>query len=296
MRNFFLNSYDSTPLYVRVWDTVALAKGLVLVCHDIGEHSGRYAELARYLQSKNMVVVAYDQRSFGASAKPETIGHGNDNTYAASVQDLIFLYRYYEREFGLPMFIVGHGYGARIALSTMQLATVKPKAVLLSGIGLAPQANLRLMLSVLSGLPQKDKSSPVRKQQIAAWDAKVDGKDGDYLTTDDERLDSYRNDPLCGVVPTIALHHGILQGVLSTTRQENIDNMDRQVCYALLVGMNDPCLGKEGEDALGLLLKMRQAKFAVRFFGYEGARHDILQEKLRTRFYQHIQQYLLSVL
>lgn len=296
MQSFFLNSFDSTPLYVRVWDTVALAKGLVLVCHDIGEHSGRYNELARYLQSKNMIVVAYDQRAFGASVKPEALGHGDDKTFGASVQDLIYLYRYYEREYGLPMFVLGHGYGARIALATMQLATVKPKAVLLAGIGLAPQANVRLMLSVLAGLPQRDKPSPVRKQLMATWDGKVSGKDGDYLTCDDERLEAYRNDPLCGVVPTVALDHGILMGMLGTTRQECIDSMDRQVCYALLAGMSDPCLGKNGEDALGLLLRMRKEKFAVRFFGYEGARHDVLQEKLRARYYEHIHRYIMSIL
>lgn len=65
-------TYDGLALYVRHWplpDGVT-PKGLVCLVHGLGEHLGRYEEVATQLNQAGWAVVGHDHRGHGRSAGP----------------------------------------------------------------------------------------------------------------------------------------------------------------------------------------------------------------------------------
>jgi alpha-beta hydrolase superfamily lysophospholipase len=63
-----LHTLDDLPLHMRQWATRGVSRGTVLVVHGLGEHIGRYEELAAHLNAAGWSVAGYDQRGHGASA------------------------------------------------------------------------------------------------------------------------------------------------------------------------------------------------------------------------------------
>ncbi|MEL4177538.1 alpha/beta hydrolase [Roseateles sp. PN1] len=66
-----LKTDDGLPLHWRQWSSnqpdQGPARGTVLIVHGLGEHIGRYEEVAEHLNAWGWHVVGYDQRGHGAS-------------------------------------------------------------------------------------------------------------------------------------------------------------------------------------------------------------------------------------
>jgi len=282
MSTYYLNSFDSTPLLVHAWDEVNDPKGLVLVCHDVGSHSGRYEGLARVLNQAGYPVIAYDMRAFGATARPERLGYGNKNTFEYSVEDINFLFRFFAREYDLPIYLLGQGYGGYLIVGALERGIVKPKGVALLSMGKASRQGLYAALAVAKTLPVKDRATTLGLPLLQPLTVKEEASGAGYA------------DPLDGVVPTVAFDLSLIEGLLKVTKAENLNKIDRDVPFALYQGMMDTALGKEGESAVDLLLYMRELGFDPRFFGYEDAAHDLLAHPLAERYFGHIVKFLES--
>ena len=63
---------DGLSLALRHWPLEAgqALQGVVCLVHGLGEHAGRYAHVARFLNQQGWAVVAYDHRGHGQSAGP----------------------------------------------------------------------------------------------------------------------------------------------------------------------------------------------------------------------------------
>jgi alpha-beta hydrolase superfamily lysophospholipase len=62
-----LQTSDGVSLHRREWPGAAQRQGTVLIVHGLGEHSGRYAQLAGELNTAGWRVVSYDHRGHGQS-------------------------------------------------------------------------------------------------------------------------------------------------------------------------------------------------------------------------------------
>lgn len=283
MSTYYLNSFDSTPLFVHCWDEVENPKGLVLVCHDVGTHSGRYEGLARVLNEKGMVVLAYDLRGFGATARPERLGFGNKKSYEYSVEDIHFLFRYFKREYDLPIVLMGQGYGGYLILSALERGMASPRGVALLSVGKQQRQNLYAALAVAKTLPLRDRATTLGLAMLQPLVEKEKN----------EKQSGYA-DPLDNVVPTVAFDLALIEGLLDASKGENFAKIDKTVPYALFAGMKDAALGAEGESALALLLSMRALGIEPRFFGYEDAAHDLLTHPLADRYCGHIAEFVVN--
>ncbi|WP_223869841.1 alpha/beta hydrolase [Paenibacillus sabuli] len=147
-----LRTRDGLDLYAREWrDSEAEANAVVCLVHGMGEHSGRYAELALRLTGAGYAVLAYDQRGHGRS--PGTRGHTPSmEALRADAAALIELAR--RRRPELPRVLYGHSMGGNVALSCalhlqprlhalvltspwLRLAFEPPRLKLLVGRGMA---------------------------------------------------------------------------------------------------------------------------------------------------------------
>lgn len=180
---------DGQSLYVRDWPNPS-AHAAVLIVHGLGEHCGRYEQLAQWFVARGYTVRSYDQRGHGhTSGRRAAIRHGDD-----LLRDLAVVYSDYAAHVGKPTLLLGHSMGGAVALRTVLDGRVEPPALVLSSPALrtfeAPW--LRRLAAVLARvLP----NLPLRN-----------GLPLDGLTHDQQVIEAYRNDPLCSgaITPRMA--------------------------------------------------------------------------------------------
>ena len=109
---------------------------VVVISHGLGEHGGRYAELATALVAQNYTVYAIDHRGHGQS-----YGHrGAINRYQYCIDDLNQLIDKVSEEHQLPVALLGHSMGGAIAVGFALQHQDKLSALLLSGAALSVDA------------------------------------------------------------------------------------------------------------------------------------------------------------
>ena len=116
--------------YWQAWLPQDPARAVIVIVHGLHEHSTRYAYLGVRLAGTGFAVYAADHRGHGRSDGRRA----NIERMALIVEDLSCFVRFaVERHPGLPVFMVGHSFGALIAL---HYATEQPRATEQPGVRL----------------------------------------------------------------------------------------------------------------------------------------------------------------
>ena len=109
-----LTATDQTPLFLRTWTGEGAPRGIVLFIHGLGEHGGRYEELASKVVEAGFIAVAPDHRGHGRSGGLR----GHVSSFGEYVADLLQTVEHMRAEYdpALPLFVFGHSMGGLIAL------------------------------------------------------------------------------------------------------------------------------------------------------------------------------------
>ncbi|MEW9622984.1 alpha/beta hydrolase [Rhodanobacter geophilus] len=176
----WLEMPDGQPLRLHDWP-LPQARGGVLLVHGLGEHAGRYANLARWFNAHGYAVRAWDQRGHGESPGPRgVLSHADD-----LLADLSVVHADYARTLGRAPLLLGHSMGGLVALRAVLDERVTPQALLLSSPALRSHASpgLRRLAATLAQLLP---SLRLRN-----------GLDLERLSHDPQVVAAYRDDPLC---------------------------------------------------------------------------------------------------
>ena len=102
---------DGLDLKLQVWPAGRPARGTVLIVHGLGEHVGRYAHVARYLNEQGFDVAGYDHRGHGRSGGAKgRLGQVDD-----FVRDLGRVLDAVRARCPAPLVLLGHSLGGIIA-------------------------------------------------------------------------------------------------------------------------------------------------------------------------------------
>jgi lysophospholipase len=180
----FFQSRHNHRLYFRSWRSPAERATLILV-HGIGEHSGRYARLARELSASGVSVFAHDLRGHGRSVGQR----GHISRFEDFTSDLHDFATHVRQLIGMesPVFIMGHSLGGLISLRLLQQY---PGMSWLGAILSAPALGLRMQVP--------------RWKRAAAWVlsrtiprlALDNGIAAADLSHDEDVIEAYLRDPL----------------------------------------------------------------------------------------------------
>lgn len=177
MENFILQ--DGVRLHVHDWPA-AQPKARLLVAHGLGEHGGRYEQLARELNALGISVRACDQRGHGLSEGARGAVPRGD----ALAHDLLQVFAAYESEAHDTPFLLGHSMGGLLATHATVLLGLKPRGLVVSSPALATRASgferwlARTLQNVLPNIPVSN------------------GLKLDKLSHDADVIAAYRDDPL----------------------------------------------------------------------------------------------------
>lgn len=113
--NRVLISEDGHKMFTYLFAPETKPKAIVQIVHGLGEHAGRYKELASKLTDNGFLVCAEDHRGFGRSAiSKEQIGYmADDNGHELIIEDMKYLMVNTKADYGdLPYFMLGHSMGS----------------------------------------------------------------------------------------------------------------------------------------------------------------------------------------
>ncbi len=108
--NDFILSKDGLRLNVHHWKSQNPSHILCIV-HGLGEHGGRYLEMAEFLTSNNISVLALDHRGHGVSEGKK----GHTKSYEHMLSDIEELLKYSRLHYiDVPMILYGHSMGGNL--------------------------------------------------------------------------------------------------------------------------------------------------------------------------------------
>jgi len=199
--------YLGNEVFYRKWAKTSTPKATLLVIHGLGEHSGRYQQLAEYFCSEDVAVVCPDHLAHGLS--PGKRGHVQRfEDYLFVVEELRDeLERDYPR---LPCFVLGHSMGGLIVATYLLENQDRFAGTIFSGAAFRltddPSKLLRWIVDFLAFI------FPI------VGVMKIDGR---KVSRDLDIVNAYLRDPL--------VHHKLYSARLISEFIKAIENLQRQV-------------------------------------------------------------------
>ena len=288
-----MKSYDGKEIFTRLWDNVENPKGVVQICHGLGEHSLRYEDFARFLNANGYIAFADDHRAHGYTDN----GSGDCEGLPAvdTVQDLLFFSRWLHEQYPeLPLIFFGHSYGSSLAHRFIQFDS-PICACVMTGVNMMPHGMLKAMAAVM-GLAAKIAPGKLLAMTSDSMNKRFPDRDVPHawLTRDPEIRRQYDADPYCGTPSSLRFNHSMSEMMAQATDPENLKKVPDSLPIAMFCGQEDSAggFGKGPETALALYRKYGKN---VRLKLYPGARHEVLNEINKEEVYGDILAFIHAV-
>lgn len=272
--NALLSVFGRHKLHPSVWKPTEAAKGLVYVCHGVGEHMGRYEELASHLAQNGIIAFGHDHVGHGQSEGDRV--HVEDvDTY---VQDVIHHVELMKNEYPhLPCILMGHSMGGLVASHTAIQRSDLFASLILSGMAAEFDAKFSIWI--------------VKK--VFQWLSHVAPQLGvRYIDTNDissipEEVERYVNDPL--------IWHGGMKARWGVAMVSSITLLRESVAtislpLLLIHGSEDHLVPISSSHFINDNVSSQEKKFEV----FEGSRHEVLHDKEQERARELIKDWVLA--
>lgn len=250
-----------TKIYAQSWKAEN-PKALLCIVHGFAEHSGRYAEAAKFFTDNNISVYAIDQFGHGKTEGKR----GFSPSYEETLNAVDALIKSAKRDAPLlSVFLWGHSMGGNVVLNFL----LRRKADVAGAIATAPWLRLgfeppkfkillaKLMRNIYPAFPEK-----------AALDVSA-------ISRDPEEVKKYVNDPL--------VHNQATAGTFFETYEAGywaIENASKlQTPLLLLHGTGDKLISSGGS----VDFNKNAPKGLVAFKQYDGFYHELHTEPKADR-------------
>ena len=284
----FLSTDGSTQLHGVLWEPTEVAPVAVLqIAHGVAEYIDRYDDFARFLNGHGVVVVGHDHLGHGRSVTVNgtPVYFGDGATWKTVTDDLYVLHTRMKEQYpSLPHVLMGHSMGSFLARSYLIRYPGTVKAAILMGTGWQGGLTLSAGLALCNAIASKgaDKTSPlITKLAFGSYNKKIKNPrtPSDWLSVDEENVDAYIADPLCGGEMTVGLFREMLRGIRFNQKFSSLDKMNGETPVLLISGNSDP-VGDMGAGINQTYTEFKRSGVAdctVKL--YSGLRHEILNEK-----------------
>jgi len=294
----YFESHDGAKLYLYRWSPEQGCRAVLHVVHGMAEHALRYRRLAEKLTQSGIEVWAADQRGHGKTANSDVnelgrgglLGHcGDNNSIACVTADVHALnYEIHKKMPNVPLFLLGHSWGSFIVQNFIEYSEdLKINGCILSGT--KGPGNFEIM----AGIPLMMVDSALKGQRNVSRFAfsladgtynkpfKPNRTAFDWLSRDEEEVDKYVNDPLCGFLCSSGFYRDLVKLLYNIHRPDALARIKRSLPVYVFSGSADP-VGEMGKSPTALVEEYRKLGINdCEFVLYPGARHETLNETNR---------------
>ncbi|UXR68892.1 MULTISPECIES: alpha/beta hydrolase [unclassified Staphylococcus] len=253
------------------WETVSEAKGVVVIVHNILEHTGRYAYVITHLRRNGYHVIMGDLPGQGQTSRMNKGQVESFELYHESVLEWLKIAEGYN----LPIFMIGVGLGGLISMNLLEKVELDIEGLVLISPLLAFQNNARTRKNILA-------SNVGDVSKSAKFDLGFDVTD---LTSNKEVQEETLNDAL------------MLKKVSYHWYQEVIKNMKETTDHIKEMKTVPLCLMYGTEDRVTDIHVTRQIVSVcdheeLYFKAWQGLAHEVHNEPER----EAVMRYILSFL
>lgn len=251
------------------WETEKEAKGIVVIVHNMLEHTGRYAYVITKLRREGYHVIMGDLRGQGQTSRVHR-GHIDDfEEYHEQVLEWLSI----AEEYHLPVFTLGVGLGGLILLNLLEKVDLKVEGVLLISPLVAFQQNISTRRNFLAS-----------SFGTVAKDAKFDaGITIESLTRNKEVIDDTNNDALMLNKVSYHWYKTILETMKTT--MENLQHIS-SIPLLLMSGTEDKIADLDSIKSVARHINTNELYYK----SWHGLNHEIHNEPER----ENVMRYLIS--
>lgn len=298
--DFYFPSSGKGMIHGCRWDPEGKPLAVLQIVHGVAEYAARYDAFATFMASKGFLVVAEDHMGHGGSlGDGDVLGHFEGGWHKA-VADTHRLLSYTRMECpDVPYILLGHSMGSfmvRTLLSKYPKSGVS--AAIISGTAWMHRGiiNSGIAAATLVGKRQgPDKPSKfLNDMMFGGYNRKIEHRrtTHDWLSRDNQIVDAYIADPLCGFTMTAGLAKDMLTGLLYIQEPEHLVKMRKDLPVFFIAGADDP-VGNYGEgvrQTAQAFVKAGMENVSIRL--YPMCRHEVLNELNREEVYGNILDWL----
>lgn len=304
-KNFTLKGFEGHEMYCKKWanEENREPEAIIQIAHGMAEHIDRYDDFAKYMVKNGYVVFGNDHRGHGKTpSKSHTFGYLSDEEgWRKTVMDLTYLREEIEKQYSNePKVMLGHSMGSFLARDYAQEFGANLQGLILSGTGgrLGLLGNLGLILAKFEkNIKGKQKKSPLMDQLIfGKYNKKFEPAKTpfDWLSSNEEEVRAYMEDPLCGNIMTTGFYVDLLQGIKKIHLGKNMKKMPKNLPVLLLSGDMDP-VGKEGAGVREVQRLFEEKGIQdLEMILYPKGRHEMLNENNKEEVYRDIVDWIKS--
>jgi len=294
----YFESHDGTKLYLYRWSPEQGRKAVLHIVHGMGEHALRYRRLAEKLTQSGIEVWAADQRGHGKTANPDVndigkgglLGHcGDNNSIACVTADVHALNNEIHKKIpNIPLFLLGHSWGSFIVQNYMEYSdNLIIDGCILSGTKgpgnfmITAGVPLMMLIAALKGSRKGSRFAMTLADGAYNKPFKPNRTAFDWLSRDEEEVDKYVNDPLCGFLCSSGFYRDLVKLLYNIHRSDALARINRSLPVYVFSGSADP-VGEMSKSPTTLVNEYRKLGIDdCEFVLYPGARHETLNETNR---------------
>lgn len=296
--NFSFKDREGAEIFVYKWapEDEKSVRGVVQIAHGMAEHAGRYERFAGELTNSGYIVYANDHRGHGRTAgRALDIGYCGEDGFNMMVEDMKELTSIIKKENeSMPVFLFGHSMGSMLSQMYIALYGSEIKGAILSGTTgkKGPMLDFGIFLAKMQVIKLGVKTPSEKMNRITFSGYNRDfapiRTSFDWLSRDEEEVDKYVNDPLCGGMFSAGFFYDFLRGLRKIHSREIMRRIPRELPVFFISGEKDP-VGKRCRTIARLIEEYKSLGIKdVTFKFYENGRHEILNEVNRDEVMRDI--------
>lgn len=272
---------DDLALSVALATPDGAPKALVQFAHGMAEHKERYFPFMQFLADNGYACLINDHRGHGASVKdPGDLGYFYAGGANALVEDLHQLTLWFRQRFpGLKLFLFGHSMGSLAVRVYRQKYDGDIDGLVVCGSpGANPASGAGLVLNrIMTAFKGERYVSQMFVNMTTGSFSKAHpdpGTKNAWLSTNQDNVQKYDADPLCGFPFTLNGYRALLELMRDAYKAVPTGHPDLPVHF--ISGENDPCAPdrKGFDDAVERVKRDGYRNVTAKM--YPGMRHEIL--------------------
>jgi len=308
---FTFTDQDSIDIFVYKWEPDTEPKAVVQILHGLAEHAKRYTRVAEVLCKEGYICYADDHRGHGLTAGDltEATLEGNAGVLGPSgwrgvVKDAYELSKIIKKEHpNLPLFLLGHSWGAFLTQDYIQKWGNEIKGCILSGTNgvsdkSARKEGIKIAKSEIKKIGPTAPSTELDNISFKSFNNPWQNDDSvtgfEWLSRDKAEVQKYVDDPWCGFIGPATLWLELFNGNEKIYNTKNEKKIPKDLPIYFISGSLDPV----GNNSIGIIAMVNRLKNYnikdVTYKLYKDARHELFNEINRNEVFKDLINWLNS--